>query len=591
MFIIKKNNNSLNQFCFYYTNVLFITSFLVSAADIPYFNHSFSRFSITAFKWMDSPAFVVAMIFQEWRYWLAIVPFVFFAAIFFITTKWIWKNICLSDNYRQSVFIRYMVSVLFLFLILIAMRGRIDEKSPIRVGTAYFSNNAFLNQLGLNPNFTLMRSFLDQLKEENQPVTFMDNEDAIKIVQRNLKIVNPDVVFPVNRTIYGDSLLSKKNYNVVIIIMESMSAHKMRRHGNTKNLTPFLDSISERGIYFDNIYSGGIHTFNGIFSTLFSFPTIFRQHPMKESSMLKYNGISNTLRRIGYSTIYFTTHDGQFDNVEGFLLHNDFETIISKDDYPSEKVATTLGVPDDFMFEYSIPVLNGLWNRKKPFLAVFMTASDHGPYYVPDYFKPTKMEVKDQIVEYADWSLRKFIELSSNQNWFDSTVFVFVADHGASLDGTYEIPLSYTHIPLLFYNPKIFPVGKLYSNIGGQIDVYPTIMGILNHSYSNNTLGIDLTKETRPFIFFNADDKYGVINDEWYLIVRKDNSYLLHKYRQKETKDYSSEYPELVLEMKTYAEANMQVYQYLLNLQKQFLIPKKDCFVAPSGYTKEKWFE
>ena len=112
-----------------------------------------------------------------------------------------------------------------------------------------------------------------------------------------------------------------------------------------KNLTPFLDSISHAGYYFENIYTAGIHTFNGVFSTLFSFPAIYRQNPMKESTMFRYNGIGNTLRKNGYSTTYFTTHDGQFDNIEGFLRANDFENIITLADYPSEKAKTTLGVP------------------------------------------------------------------------------------------------------------------------------------------------------------------------------------------------------------------------------------------------------
>ncbi len=195
--------------------------------------------------------------------------------------------------------------------------------------------------------------------------------------------------------------------------MESMSAAKMERHGNTKHLTPFLDSLSHNSYYFENIYTAGIHTFNGVFSTLFSFPAIYRQNPMKESTMFKYNGIGHTLRKNGYSTTYFTTHDGQFDNIEGFLRANDFENIITLADYPSEEAKTTLGVPDDFMFEFSMPVIDKLYKENKPFFVAFMTASDHGPYYLPDYFKPKNQNIKDQMVEYADWSLRKLVSLAS----------------------------------------------------------------------------------------------------------------------------------------------------------------------------------
>ncbi|MBK6566654.1 MAG: sulfatase-like hydrolase/transferase [Saprospiraceae bacterium] len=156
------------------------------------------------------------------------------------------------------------------------------------------------------------------------------------------------------------------------------------------------------------------------------------------------------LKKYDYSSIYFTTHDGQFDNVEGFLKANDCEQVISKDDYPSEKIKTTLGVPDDYMFEYSIPLLNELHAKNKPFVAAYMTTSDHGPYYIPEYFTPKNKDIKKQIVEYADFSLRKMISLSSKQKWFDNTIFVFVADHGSPLDSDYEMSLDYHHSPLLF---------------------------------------------------------------------------------------------------------------------------------------------
>jgi len=70
------------------------------------------------------------------------------------------------------------------------------------------------------------------------------------------------------------------------------------------------------------------------------------------------------------------------------------------------------------MFEFSMPVLDGLYEEKKPFFVAFMTASDHGPYYpFAEYYKPRNKEIKDQMVEYADWSLRKFCSLASEKVW------------------------------------------------------------------------------------------------------------------------------------------------------------------------------
>jgi phosphoglycerol transferase MdoB-like AlkP superfamily enzyme len=569
MFILNKQAKWLYNALFYWVFILFTLAFAVCAADIPYFNQFFSRFSITAFQWIDSPVWMFKMIFQEPRYFIIILPLVVFLFIFYKLLRRIYK---FSPDQSRSIHfsLKIIVSILFMGLIFIGIRGRIQEKSPIKVGTAYFSDDAFLNQLGLNPVFTLMRSYFDSLDERNKTISLMDDNLAIQNVRKYLGISQPIGDYPVARQVLSDSS-GENRYNVVVVIMESMSAAKMERHGNTKHLTPFLDSLSNHSYYFENIYTAGIHTFNGVFSTLFSFPAIYRQNPMKESTMFRYNGISNTLKKNGYSTAYFTTHDGQFDNIEGFLRANDFENIVTLADYPSNIAKTTLGVPDDFMFEFSMPVIDDLYKENKPFFVAFMTASDHGPYYLPDYFKPKNQNIKDQMTEYADWSIRKLISMASEREWFDSTIFVFIADHGAPINAVYDIPLDYHHTPLIFYSPGILKEARTFDCIGGQIDVFPTIMGILNQSYINNTLGIDLLSDARPYIFINHEDKFGIIDQDYLLILKQDKEKALFKYRDKDKKDYKDKQQQLVNEMEEYTISNLQVFQYLMQSETRYI--------------------
>jgi glucan phosphoethanolaminetransferase (alkaline phosphatase superfamily) len=111
----------------------------------------------------------------------------------------------------------------------------------------------------------------------------MDDKLAIEKVQKYLGITKAQYNSPIARDVQPDKLLSAQP-NVVLIIMESMSAAKMKRHGSAEELTPFLDSLSNNSIYFENIYTTGKHTFNGIFSTLFSFPALYRQHSMKTNN-------------------------------------------------------------------------------------------------------------------------------------------------------------------------------------------------------------------------------------------------------------------------------------------------------------------
>ena len=99
--------------------------------------------------------------------------------------------------------------------------------------------------------------------------------------------------------------------------------------------------------------------------------------------------------------------------------------------------------------------------------------------------------------------------------------------------------------------------------IASQMDVFPTVMGILNKSYVNNTFGIDLLNEKRPYTYFMGDDKYGVLNHEWLLINKLSEDQIgLYKYQEKEKKNYISDYPELAKEMQKYAESAWQVSDY-----------------------------
>ena len=559
--LIGFKSKSIKQFFFYWIYILFTIAFTVSTADIPYFNQFYDRFSVGAFEWMESYKIVISMIFQEPKYFLFIIPFILLEIVFYILLKKIFEQ----ENETQKInfFLNTFVSLIFLAIVFLGIRGRIEEKSPIRIGTAYFSNNSFLNKLGLNPSFTLIRSYLDSKDEDNRVVKFMDDKLAIEMVQKNLGITKTQYNSPIAREVQPDTLLSAQP-NVVLIIMESMSAAKMKRHGSTEELTPFLDSLSNNSIYFENIYTAGKHTFNGIFSTLFSFPALYRQHSMKTNN--QYDGISTSLLKNGYSTTYFTTHDSQFDNIEGFLRSNNFQNVISQSDYPVSEVKTTLGVPDDFMFRFSIPKINELSERENPFFVTFMTTSDHSPFYVPEYFQPKAKAIESQIVQYADWSLQQFIQLASKEAWFNNTIFVFVADHGAAIDAKYDISLNYFHTPLIIYAPELFKANEVHQKIGSQIDVYPTVMGLIKQKYVNNTLGIDLLNEERKFTIINDDDKVGILDTDYLCIMKNNGAKLeLYKYKEQDKSNYFDQEQEKALEMADYAKSNMQVHQIMIS--------------------------
>lgn len=565
---------------FIWVFAMFTLAFAVCSADIPYFNHFFNRLNTSAFLWMDSPMFVLKMIIQEPRFFLYTVPFIAAVVLFYRLVRRIIAPP--REVVRGSHLVGIAVFILFAGLMFTGIRGRVQKKSPIRVGTAYFCDSPFLNQLGLNPVFTLMHSYLGDKKEENRRIALIGNSEAVANVREYLNITPVDEEYPIARMVSTEG--QPNTHNVVVIVMESMGIANMRAGGNSLNLTPFLDSIAGKGIFFNNVYTAGIHTFNGIFGTICSFPSIFNQHHLKHNPISRYNGIGNVLKANGYSTLYFTTHDGQFDNIEGFMRANDFDHVVTQSDYPSGEVKTTLGVPDDYLFRFSLPVIDEVSGKDKPFLAVFLTASIHEPFYIPPYFAGRQQKTKDRIVEYADWSIRRFIEEASSRKWFGNTIFVMVADHGSSLFTNYDLSLDFHQTPLIFYSPSLITEHKTYDKLAGQVDVFPTIMGMLNIPYVNNTFGIDLLRESRSLIVVNEDDKYAVIDNDYVLVTSRDGRRKLYDRRSNDGKDYSSAQPRRAEAMDTYGKSNLQVFQYMLLNNKLYFDPE----VHGLGYQNAK---
>ena len=295
-------------------------------------------------------------------------------------------------------------------------------------------------------------------------------------------------------------------------MMESMSAKFMKHFGQSETLTPFLDSLYTRSISFRNFYSAGIHTNHGLYATLYSFPAMMKRNLMKGSVIPRYSGLPTVLKENGYYNHFFMTHEGQYDNMNAFFRTNGYDEVFSQEDYPADKVVNSFGVQDDFLYDYAIPVLNQRAATGQPFFATLLSISNHPPYVIPPFFHPKTSEPEMQIVEYADWALRQFFEEARKQPWFDNTIFVLEGDHGKLVgDAECELPESYNHIPLMIYSSRIQPEEK--TAFGGQVDIQPTILGLLNIDYLQNNFGVDLLKEERPCMFYTADNMVAGRND------------------------------------------------------------------------------
>lgn len=561
--------NTLNKpivtvFNIYYI-LLFGITFAISFADIPYFNYFFKHLNASIFNWKEEGGNAFEMIIQESSYYIYFGGYILILILYILFIKKI-GNYTLTHGKNRLVkkqYVYYIPCILVLVgLTILGIRGRIG-RNPIKTSQAYFSNNSFINQLGLNPTFFLIRSIIENAKLHISVNNLMDTETALKKMQLELGIpVGQKTPSPVFRKVEGNS--EQKKINVVLILMESMSADLLELKGGS--LTPYLNELKNESYYFTNFYSAGNHTNHGVTATLFGLPSLFDKNMMKNVEIPQCQGIPFELENMGYTNLFFVTHESQYDNMNAFLLENGIQRMYAQEDYPSSKVVNGFGVQDDFLFEYAGNTLNEYAKKENPFFATILTISNHPPYIVPEKYKNRSNKAEEQIVAFADDALKQFMTEAKKQEWYKNTIFVILGDHG-KIVGTpkYDMPLSFNHIPLIIHSPLLHDTPKTIEDLGGQVDLFPTIMGLLNYTYNNNTMGIDMLKEKRPYMYFTSDDMMGCIDNQYFYIYNPINkTQKLFDFKENSQVNLFKEREALADSMHNYATSMLISTDYLL---------------------------
>ena len=549
--------------------------FIISAANIPYFAYFFKPINSSIFNWFDYAGTTAGMVFGETSYYLPIaLGLTAIAAFAYITLRLsrtfflLSRNAAPPANRWKAAAFTFVAGAALIGLCFFGIRGR-RGYNPIKVSQAYYCNDAFLNQLGINPVFNLMTSAIDDNRKENRLLHLMAEDEAIARVQTLLGRKGMDGISPIAHRVEADSLPTRRN--VVVILMESMSAHLMQTFGHETSLTPFLDSLWQQSLCFSHFYSSGIHTNHGMYSSLYSFPAMMKRNAMKGSVIPVYSGLPTVLKENGYHNMFFMTHESQYDNMNAFFRTNGFDDIYSQENYPADKVVNGFGVQDDFLFQYALPVLDRKAQSGQPFFSVLLTISNHPPYIIPPYFHPRSRTTEEQIVEYADWSIRNFMTEALKRPWADNTLFVLLGDHG-KLVGTPESPQSYNHIPLMIYGRDIAP--RIVDAYGGQVDLAPTLLGLLGIGYVQNDFGVDLLKEKRPYMYFTADNLIGVRDSSRLFLYFPDTQQEI-RYRTEGMTVQAAEDDPVFRDMKQYGFAMLQCAETLVQQQQTLNHPQE----------------
>lgn len=192
--------------------------------------------------------------------------------------------------------------------------------------------------------------------------------------------------------------------------------------------------------------------------------------------------------------------------------------------------------------------------------------SKHPPYIIPKEFRDEILSKEEQIVGYADDAIGEFLKKARKKEWYNRTIFVFVADHGkGNLPSNTEIPVSYHHIPLIIYSPLIEK--RINTSLGCQLDITPTLLGLLRINYIRNSFGLDLLQEEHTCVCFTADNKLGCMdNQHFYIYNKEQNIDRLYKRKGWNFQNVDPATDSLVLrKLKEYGFAMFQTSLFLRN--------------------------
>ncbi|NGY36993.1 sulfatase-like hydrolase/transferase [Flavobacterium sp. XN-5] len=318
------------------------------------------------------------------------------------------------------------------------------------------------------------------------------------------------------------STAAENHKNVVLITIESYSADFMKTYGNDKNITPFLDSLATQSLLFTNFYASGNRTVRGLEAVTLCIPPTAGESVVKRQDNKDKFSTASVFKAKGYSAKYLYGGDAFFDNMEDFFSGNGYDIVDKKTLLPQEITFSNVwGVCDEDMANKAIRVMNEEARTGKPFFNHWMTVSNHRPFTYPNNKIDIPGDVKSREggVKYTDYALNKFFTMAKKQPWFTNTVFVIVSDHCASSAGKTELPVDKYRIPAMIYSPG-FIQPQRYTNLMSQIDLMPTLFGLLNFNYQSKFFGQDVLKsDYRPRALIGTYQDLGMIKDNVLTII------------------------------------------------------------------------
>ncbi len=451
-----------------YTAIVLAVYLMISAGETGLYGEWKTKLSFKALIYFQNPGevFRSATISETVLFFLLVTgQFVIFYRLY---KKFVFVS--LKEKQKGKTPYKVLNAILTVVIMFVGIRGGL-KAIPISMSEAYFSKKEILNIAAVNPAYNFLYNTIDYFTVFKHNVfKTMPDDEAERIVKR-LHYVSKDTTI---------NILRIKKPNIVVIFLESFSGDLIESLGGDPEITPNFHEIEKEGLLFTEFYASGNRSQQALGSLYAGLPSIpittLTAHPEKYKSV---PSLVKILKKQGYYTSFYFGGQLIYGNIRSFIIANGFDRVIEGKDFDKSLPRQMLGVPDQYMFDR---FLKDMGNMKRPFFANAFTLSSHSPYDVPGGKPIKRIKLENEFVNsahYTDKCLGDFFKKAKRQSWWDSTLFIVMADHSHASYHNYALgSFEYHKVPLLITGGALKEKyrGKQNNTLTGNVDVTATLL-------------------------------------------------------------------------------------------------------------------
>ena len=288
--------------------------------------------------------------------------------------------------------------------------------------------------------------------------------------------------------------------NFVFVIVEGLGRDFTGSDAAYGGFTPFLDSLSEKSLHWNNFLSNAGRTFGALPSILGSLPYAREGFMSYGTDMPDHQTFISLLKPYDYTANFFYGGNPNFDNQDIFLEYQGFDNMLDQTKSPNsfEDEVSSWGYSDREVFSLAAKLLD---NKVGPRIDVYLTLSTHEPFNVPDRAYDSIFEQRLKQLQwseekysvardhksifscllYTDQAIRDLIRYYESRDDFKNTILVITGDHRLVPLPPHE-KIDRFHVPLIIYSP-LLSQPESFSSLAIHSDITPSLLNLLSSDY------------------------------------------------------------------------------------------------------------